>query len=103
MKRIAIYKEFKSKDRVRTYSYKCPRSDRIDGFKCSRKSITMDGLTEIVKETVRQEFMLSGICSKDLVEMNNREAENLKEEWSRQLAVIEKRLERITRLEANNT
>lgn len=98
MKRVAIYKEFKSKDRVRTYSYKCPRSDRIDGFKCSRKSITMDGLTEIVKETVRQEFMLSGICSKDLVEMNNREAENLKEEWSRQLAVIEKELERITKI-----
>lgn len=97
MKRIAINKEFKSKDRVRTYSYKCPRSDRIDSFKCLGNRITMGVLTEIVKETVRQEFMLSGIRPKDLVEMNNREAENLKGKWNGQLAEIEKRIEGITK------
>lgn len=97
MKRIAVNKEFKSKDRVRTYSYKCPRSDRIDSFKCSRKYITMGALTEIVKEMVHREFMLSGIRSKDLVEMNNREAENLKEKWNGQLAEIKKEMEGITK------
>lgn len=97
MKRIAVDKVFKSKDRVRTYSYKCPRSDRIDSFKCPGNRITMGVLTEIVKETVRREFMLSGIRPKDLVEMNNRETENLKEEWNGQLAAIERKLEGITK------
>lgn len=97
MKRIAVNKEFKSKDRVRTYSYKCPRSDRIDSFKCSRKYITMGALTEIVEEMVHREFMLSGIRPKDLVEMNNREAENLKEKWNGQLAEIKKEMEGITK------
>ncbi len=97
MKRIAVNKEFKSKDRVRIYGYKCPRSDRIDSFKCQRKYITMGALTEIVKEMVHREFMLSGIRSKDLVEMNNREAENLKEKWNGQLAEIKKEMEGITK------
>ena len=97
MKRITVYKEFKSKDRVRTYSYICPRSDRIDSYKCPGNRITMAVLTEIVKETVRQEFILSGIRSKDLVEMNNRETEKLKVGWNRQLAAIEKKTEGITK------
>ncbi|MDE7132252.1 MAG: recombinase family protein [Lachnospiraceae bacterium] len=97
MKRITVYKEFKSKDRVRTYSYICPRSDRIDSYKCPGNRITMVVLTEIVKETVRQEFMLSGIRPKDLVEMNNRETEKLKVGWNRQLAAIEKKTEGITK------
>ena len=95
MKRVAVNKEFKSKDRVRIYSYKCPRTDRIDSLKCPGNRITMGGLTKIVKETVRQEFMLSGIRQKELVEMNNREAEDLKEEWNGQLAEIKKKMEGI--------
>ncbi|MDE7186739.1 MAG: recombinase family protein, partial [Lachnospiraceae bacterium] len=95
MKRVAVNKEFKSKDRVRTYSYKCPRSDRIDSLKCPGNRITMGVLTKIVKETVRQEFILSGIRQKELAEMNNREAENLKEEWNGKLAEIKKKMEGI--------
>ncbi len=97
MRRVAVIKKFSSKDRVRTYSYKCPKSGRIDGLKCPGKSITMGALTKIVKEAVRQEFTLSGMRPKDLVEMNEREMEALKERWNGQLAMIERKLEGITK------
>lgn len=93
MKRITAVKEFSSKDRVRTYSYNCPKADRIDGYKCVTKSITLSTLSSIVKEAIRQEFSLSAMRPKELVESNNREAERMKEEWNRQLLAIEKRIE----------
>lgn len=98
LKRISAVKEFSSKDRVRTYCYKCPKSARIDSIKCSEKSITLHSLTNIVKEAVRQEFILSGMRPEDLVEMNNRETEMLKEEWNTQLAMLNRKLEGITKL-----
>lgn len=98
MKRVSAVKEFGSKDRVRTYSYNCPDSDRIDRLKCAGKRITLCSLTEIVRETIRQEFALSGMNLKDLVEMNNQEAEVLKEERNRQLAMLGRKLEGIRAL-----
>lgn len=98
MKRVSAVREFSSKDRVRTYSYKCPRSDRIDSLKCPGKSITLCALTDIIKEVIRQEFTLSGMRPKDFVEMNDRETEALKEEWNTRLAMLERKLEGITRL-----
>lgn len=98
MRRVSVVREFSSKDRVRTYSYKCPRSERIDGQKCEGKSITLYSLTDIVKETIRQEFTLHGMRPKDLVEMNNRETEALKEEWNARLAMLVRKLEGITEL-----
>lgn len=97
MRRVAVIKAFSSKDRVRTYSYKCPKSGRIDSLNCPGRSITMGALTKIVKEAVRQEFTLSGMRPKDLVEMNEREMETLKESWNGQLAMIERKLEGITK------
>ncbi len=98
MKRVSAVREFHSKDRIRTYSYKCPRTDRIDSLKCGWKSITLYSLIDIVKETIRQEFILFGIRPKDLVEMNNRETEALKEGWKAQLAMLGRKLENITKL-----
>lgn len=98
MKRVSAVREFHSKDRIRTYSYKCPRTDRIDSFKCEGKSITLYSLMDIVKETIRQEFILSGVRPKDLVEMNNRETEALKEGWKAQLVMLGRKLEDITKL-----
>lgn len=95
MKRISAVREFHSKDRVRTYSYQCPKSDRIDSLKCTGKSITLCSLKDIVKETVRQEFILSGMRPKELVELNDRETEALKEEWESQLAMLGRKLEGI--------
>lgn len=95
MKRVSAVKEFHSRHKVRTYSYKCPKTDRIDNFKCERKSITLCSLINIVKETIQQEFTLSGMRPKDLVEMNNRETEVLKEGWRAQLAMLDRKLEGI--------
>lgn len=98
MKRVSAVKEFSSKDRVRTYSYKCPNSGRIDSLKCAGKSITLNILTSIVKEVIRQEFTLSGMRPKELVEMNGRETERLKEEWNARLAMLEKKLDGLRQL-----
>lgn len=98
MKRVSAVKEFGSKGRVRTYSYKCPKSGRIDSLKCAGKSITLRSLTDIVKETIRQEFVLSGMRPKDLVEINERETEAIKEKWNSQLAMLDRKLEGIRRL-----
>ena len=93
MARVTSVKQFSSKDRVRTYSYYCPKSDRIDKEKCVAKSITLKTLQNIVKEAIRQEFALSAMRPKELVEQNNREAERQKEEWNRQLIEIERDVE----------
>ena len=98
MKRISAVKGFHSKDKVRTYSYNCPKSDRIDELKCAGKYITLHSLVNIVKEAVRQEFSLSAMRPKELIESNNREAEKLKAEWNRQLAGLERKMEGITKL-----
>lgn len=97
MRRITAVKELGSKNRVRTYSYKCPRSGRIDSMKCPGMNITMEMLVEIMRKTLRQEFILSGIRPKNLEEMNGRITEEQKEKWSGQLAVMEEKLEKITR------
>lgn len=98
MKRISAVKEFSSKDRIRTYSYNCPNSARIDKWKCPGKTITLSSLTDIVKEAVRQEFSLSAMRPKRLIESNNREAEALKAEWNRKLICLEKKMEDIRKL-----
>lgn len=93
MKRISAIKSFSSKDRVRTYSYNCSKYDRIDEQKCSSKSITLHSLTDMVKTAVRQEFSLSAMRPKDLVERNNLEAERIKTEWKKQLAELDRKRE----------
>lgn len=98
MKRITAIKQFSSKDRVRTYSYNCPKTDQIDEYQCVTKSITLTSLNSIVKEAIRQEFSLSAMRPKELVESNNREAERIKEEWNRQLLDIERRIENVRKL-----
>ena len=98
MRRVSAVKQFSSKDRVRTYSYKCPNSERIDSLKCGVKSITLNTLTGIIKEVLRQEFTLSGIGPKDIVELNGREAEKLKAEWNSRLAMLERKLDGIRQL-----
>lgn len=98
MRRITAIKQFSLGDRVRTYSYNCPKTDRIDEEKCITKSITLSSLNRIVKAAIRQEFSLSAMRPKELVERNNREAERIKEEWNRQLLDIERRIENIKKL-----
>lgn len=98
MRRITAVKELSSKDRIRTYSYNCSNTDRIDEDKCITKSITLNALSDIVKEAIRQEFSLSAMRPKDMVENNNREAEWIKAEWSAELLELEKRIENTSKL-----
>lgn len=98
MKRISAVKVFSTNDRVRTYSYNCSKPDRIDEDKCVSKSITLNALEDIVKQAIRQEFMLSAIRPKDIVESNVREAESLKKEWETELLELERRIDNITKL-----
>lgn len=98
MKRVSAVKTFSSKDRVRTYSYNCSKVDRIDAQKCEPKSITLNSLNELVKTAIRQEFSLSAMRPKDLIESNNREANRLKEEWQEALLELERKIENMSRL-----
>ncbi len=98
MRRISAVKQFSSKGRVRTYSYNCPKTDRIDEDKCVTKSITLNSLNNIVKEAIRQEFSLSAMRLKDITQSNNMEAERLKAEWNKELLVLEREIANITKL-----
>lgn len=98
MRRVSAVKAFSSKDRIRTYSYNCPKADRIDADKCETKSILLSSLNELVKTAIRQEFSLSAMRPKDLVESNNMEAERLKEEWQEELLELERKIENMSRL-----
>lgn len=93
LQRIAAVKEFHSGKKVRTYSYNCPNVRRIDTEKCVSKSITQKSLEELVKEAVRQEFLLSAMSPKTLVEANCREAEKQKKAWNTELLRLQKKLD----------
>ena len=64
----------------------------------SQKSITLNSLNELVKTAIRQEFSLSAMRPKDLIESNNREANRLKEEWQEALLELERKIENMSRL-----
>lgn len=93
LQRIAAVKEFHSGKKVRTYSYNCPNVRRIDTEKCVSKSITQKSLEELVKKAVRQEFSLSAMSPKTLVEANCREAEKQKKAWNTELLRLQKKLD----------
>lgn len=98
MKRISSVKVFRTNDYVRTYSYNCSKTDRIDEDKCASKSITLNALQDIVKQAIRQEFSLSTMRPKDIAESIIREAEALKKEWEAELLELERRIVNITKL-----
>lgn len=98
MKRITAVKQCSTKDKIRIYSYNCRNAGRIDKKRCPGKGITLCSLNVIIKKAIRQEFSLSAMRPKELVERNNREAESLKEEWHRRLVMLDRKREGIARL-----
>ncbi len=98
MKRISQIKKCSGEKGVRLYSYNCPGYRRIDGQRCVSKSITLPALTRLVRVAVRQECALSAISLQAVTEANNREGERLQKEGERELAMVEKRVQKITRL-----
>lgn len=98
MRRISAVRTFSSNDRIRTYSYNCPKTDRIDEGRCGTKSITLNTLNELVKTAIRQEFSLSAMRPKELMESSSREAERLKEAWQEKLLELERKMENMNRI-----
>ncbi|MCI8483729.1 MAG: recombinase family protein [Lachnospiraceae bacterium] len=92
MKRISRVRESSTKGKIRIYSYHCPNSGRIDGFKCERKNITLTALKNIVAKAVCQETALSGLRLKKLQENNSQKGEWAKREWRKETAAIERNL-----------
>lgn len=92
MRRISAMKQFCLGGKARTYSYNCPKINRIDDEKCVTKNITLQTLNGIVKEAIRQEFALSQMRPKQFVESNNMEAEHRKEEWRQELLEQERKI-----------
>ncbi len=61
MSRTANVKVLSSGDRIRLYGYFCHNSRRIDGTGCERKYLAWRDLEEILKESLKKEFLLAGI------------------------------------------
>lgn len=83
---------------VRVYNYNCPKYNRMDYLKCRGKNITLYTLTDIVKEAIKQEFSLSKMRPKNLVEILDKEAEKSKREWKRQVLDYERKIEGLRKL-----
>lgn len=98
MRRISVIKPFTSGQKMRTYNYNCPKTSRVDEEKCVTKNITLQTLTDAVKEAIRQEVVLSAMRSEQLVEGNNMEAERKKKEWRRNLLEQERRIKNTKKL-----
>lgn len=98
MRRLTAVRELGSSDMVRYYGYNCPNVLRIDSDKCMTKNISLASLSGIVREAVRQEFSLSEMKLKDLVETNNREAERLKKEWNDELFELDRQIANIKKV-----
>lgn len=100
MHRICGVKVSASGKRIRIYSYNCPKAKRIDLERCGTKNITQDILEGIVKEAIRQEFTLSAMRPKTLVERNRLEAEKGKAKWRKELLMLDKKRGSILQLES---
>lgn len=98
LQRISAGKVTAPDTRGRTYSYNCPGAKRIDLEKCGTKNITQKVLEGLIKEAVRQEFALSAVQTKALVERNSLEAEKGKAKWKKELLMLDKKRESILQL-----
>lgn len=94
MAMLSTIKALSSGDRKRMYAYNCPNAYRIDGLACKKKSITKDTLTDLVKAALYQQFAISGIKQKQLVEKNNQLAEERKKKLEAELAESQKLMDR---------
>lgn len=97
MSRCSSVKELGSKDRVRTYAYYCRHSGCTEGQRCSKKYITKETLTELVRVAIYRECVLSGTTAKELAGLGSAAAGRLKREAERSGARLEKEIKRLER------
>lgn len=93
MGRTGYVREFRTNQKLRLYGYFCRKSLRVDSFYCEKKYITGNALTEVVRAALKQEFALSAIRPKDLVERNNEAAGKKRQELEKDFDKIQKELE----------
>lgn len=93
MGRTGYIREFSSKHKILLYAYYCRKSIGVDQFCCEKKYITGHALEQIVKAALKQEFALTGITAKELVEWNRKESEKEKGRLEKELASVLKEME----------
>ena len=80
---------------VRSYSYGCPNTQRIDSQKCDSHFISLHAVDRIVLETLRKEFNLSGIRMKTLVDFNRKQREYREKDIEKRKKKIQGRIQDI--------
>lgn len=98
MKRISAIKQCSSENKLRKYSYNCPKISRIDEKKCITKSISLQELSKIVKEVLDLEFRLSERCLEQLKETNSKEITYQKKKWKQKLLEQKRKIENMKKL-----
>ncbi len=95
MCRFSSTKDVGNGNKVRNYGYYCQYSKKIDELSCDRKYISLIALTKMVKTALSQEFALSAMRPKKLVEQNKLEAAKRKKDWNSELLTIQNKMENI--------
>ena len=78
--------------KIRSCSYFCRNSGRIDDFCCETSTVSRDVLTEMVNAVLRQEAALNGILTEELEQENIKGAGERKAEIQKEINAIQKRL-----------
>ena len=78
---------------IRSYSYGCPKIQRIDALKCDSHFISFHALNRILLETLRKEFHLSGVRMKTLVDYNRKQAEQKEKNAEKRKGDIQARIQ----------
>lgn len=68
IKRTVLIKNFNHSEKIRRYTYNCPHAARIDVKKCHNHSILLEQLQEIIRQSLKKEFLFSNIKEQDMME-----------------------------------
>ncbi len=67
MKRTVLTKNLNHNEKMRSYIYDCPNAVRMDIRKCSSHPILFETLQELVKESLKKEWLFSNIEKQDII------------------------------------
>ncbi len=98
MSRIANVKELSNGDRIRLYAYFCHNSRKIDGSGCERKYVTWKDLEEILKESLKREFLMAGIVPGRILKEKKRLLEEGRQNIKRQKDELENKVQEAKRI-----
>lgn len=67
MKRTTLIKNLNHGKKRRIYTYDCPNAARMDVRKCRSHSILLETLQDLVKESLKKEWLFSNIKKQDMI------------------------------------